>query len=69
MAGIYGMITVVSDSPKELKGMEPVLTVPPAPDPSAETEADIAAKLALELSEALEQAVGEHDDDGTPGAA
>ena len=58
----------MSDSPKEPKKAEQAeLTVHPAVEPSPETKAKIATELGRELSEALEQAVSEHDDDGTPG--
>lgn len=52
----------MSDLPKEFEKAEPELTVHPAVEPSPETKAKIAAELGKGLSEALEQAVREHED-------
>jgi len=51
-------------SPKEPKKTEPELTVHPAAEPSPETEAKIVVELGRKLSEALEQAVRDHEDGG-----
>jgi hypothetical protein len=59
----------MNDSPKEPKNTEPELTVHPAVEPSPETKARIAAEFGRDLSEALEQAVREHEDGGAPGVA
>jgi hypothetical protein len=56
----------MSDSPKESKKTDPELTVHPATEPSPGTKAKIAATLGQELSEALAQAVSEHENDETP---
>jgi hypothetical protein len=56
----------MNDSPKAPKKTEPELTVHPAAEPSPETKAGIAAELGQELSEALEQAVRDHEDGGAP---
>jgi hypothetical protein len=63
------MITNMNDSPKEPKKVEPELTVHPATEPSPETKVRIAAELGQGLSEALEQAVDEHEDGGAPDVA
>jgi hypothetical protein len=57
----YGILTVMSDSTKGPKKAVPKLTVHPATDPSPGTKAKIAAELGQELSEAIEQAVREHE--------
>ena len=59
----------MSDSPKEHRKAEPELTVHPAAEPSPETKARIAAELGQGLSEALEQAVMEHEHGGSPDVA
>ena len=59
----------MSDLPKDSEKAKPELTVHPATEPSPDTKAKIAEELGRELSEALEQAVREHNDDGTSGAA
>ncbi len=59
----------MSNSPKEHKKTKPELTVHPAAEPSPETKAKIATELGQELSEALEQAVREHDGGGAPDVA
>jgi len=59
----------MSDSPQEPQKVDPELTVHPATEPSPEAKARIAAELGQKLSEALEQAVREHDDDGAPDVA
>ena len=59
----------MNDSPKKSKETDPELTVHPATEPSRGTKAQIAAELGHELSDALEQAVKEHNDDGTPDVA
>ena len=61
-----GMITAMSDLTKGHDEAEPKLTVHPATEPSRETKAKIASELGRELSEALEQAVRKHEDDGPP---
>jgi len=57
----------MNDSPKEPKKTDPELTVHPAIEPSPGTKAKIAAELGQELSDALEQAVKEHEGNGAPG--
>ncbi len=65
----------MSNSPKEHKKAEhkkaeqAELTVHPAVEPSPKTEARIAAELGQGLSEALEQAVMEHENGGSPDVA
>jgi hypothetical protein len=59
----------MSDSPKEPKKTDPELTVHPPTEPSPGTKAKIAAELGQKLSEAMAQAVKEHEDDETPGVA
>jgi len=57
------------DAPEEPKGTELELTVHPAVEPSPETKARIAAEFGRDLSEALEQAVREHEGGGAPDVA
>ena len=59
----------MSDSPKEPRKAEPDLTVHPAADLSPDAKAEIATELGQELSDALEQAVEEHEDGGAPDVA
>ena len=59
----------MSDSPNEPKKTDPELTVHPATEPSPETKAKIAVGLGQQLSEALEQAVGEHEGNESPDVA
>jgi hypothetical protein len=54
----------MNDSPKEPQNTDPELTVHPATEPSSETKARIVAELGRELSEALQQAVRDHEDGG-----
>ena len=62
-------MTAMSNSPKEPKKTKPELTVHPAVEPSPETKAKIAAELGQGLSEALEQAVREHEGGEGPDVA
>ena len=55
------------DSSKEPTKPDPELTVHPATESSPGTKSKIAAELGQGLSDALEQAVKEHNDDGVPG--
>ena len=59
----------MSDSPKEPKKAKPELTVHPAIEPPPDAKARIAAELGRELSDALEQAVMEHENGGSPDVA
>ena len=60
----------MSDSPKEPKKTDPELTVHPATEPSPGTKTRIAVELGQELSEALDHAIREHNnDDGAPDVA
>jgi hypothetical protein len=63
------MIGVMSDSPKDPEKTKPKLTVHPATEPSPETKVKIAAELGQGLSEALEQAVREHEGNRNPDVA
>ena len=63
------MLTTMNDSPKEPKKTKPELTVHPATEPSPGTKAKIAAELGHDLSDALEQAVREHEGNGAPDVA
>ena len=62
MAGIYGMITAMSDSRKDSEKTNPELTIHPAIDLSPGTKAKIAAEFGHGLSEAIEEAVRQHED-------
>jgi hypothetical protein len=66
---IYNTIIAMNDSPKESKETDPELTVHSAIEPSSETKAKIAAELGQGLSDALEQAVEEHEDGRAPDVA
>ena len=57
------------DSSKEPSKTDPKLIVHPAVEPSPTTKARIAAELGQGLSEALEQAVMEHENGGSPDVA
>jgi hypothetical protein len=60
----------MSDSRNEPKKAEQAeLTVHPATEPSPGTKTRIATELGQELSEALEQAVEEHEGGGAPDMA
>ena len=63
------MLSTMDDSPKKHNKAEAELTVHQAVEPSPETKARIAAELGRDLSEALEQAVREHEGGGAPDVA
>ena len=64
-----GTMTAMSDSPNEPKKTKPELTVHPATEPSPDAKVRIAAELGRGLSEALERAVREHEDEEGPDVA